>query len=52
MTGLWQVIGRNDTTYAKRVALDTQYVDRRTAWLDLCILLKTVCVVLTREGAR
>jgi exopolysaccharide production protein ExoY len=52
MTGLWQVSGRNDTTYEERVALDRQYVDNRSLWLDASILLKTVKVVLFREGAR
>ncbi len=52
ITGLWQVSGRNNTTYEERVALDRQYVERRSAWLDARILLKTVVVVLSRHGAR
>jgi lipopolysaccharide/colanic/teichoic acid biosynthesis glycosyltransferase len=51
MTGLWQVSGRNWTTYERRVELDHVYVKNRSAWLDLKILAKTVLVVLTREGA-
>jgi exopolysaccharide production protein ExoY len=52
MTGLWQVSGRNNTTYDERVALDQRYIDDRSVWLDLSILLKTVKVVVTRDGAR
>lgn len=52
ITGLWQVSGRNDTSYDERVALDRSYVEQRTMWLDLRILFKTVGVVLSRDGAR
>lgn len=52
ITGLWQVSGRNNTSYEERVALDKLYVERRTAWFDARILLKTVPVVLARHGAR
>ena len=51
MTGLWQVSGRNRTSYARRVALDRHYVERRTLAMDLAILLRTVKVVLERDGA-
>jgi lipopolysaccharide/colanic/teichoic acid biosynthesis glycosyltransferase len=52
VTGLWQVSGRNNTTYERRVQLDRQYVERRSLGLDVFILVKTVKVVITREGAR
>ena len=52
MTGLWQVSGRNNTSYAERVALDESYIDNRSMLGDLTILLKTVKVVLVRDGAR
>jgi exopolysaccharide production protein ExoY len=52
ITGLWQVNGRNNTTYEERVALDRRYVEQRSLWLDICILLKTVRVVVACEGAR
>lgn len=51
MTGLWQVNGRNRTSYARRVELDRLYVENRSAWLDCKILAKTLVVLLTREGA-
>ncbi len=52
ITGLWQVSGRNNTTYAERVELDRSYVEDRSLWMDACILFKTVKVVVAREGAR
>lgn len=52
MTGLWQVSGRNNTTYEERVALDRSYVEQRSMWLDLRILFRTVGVVVARDGAR
>ena len=52
MTGLWQVSGRNNTTYEERVALDRQYVERRSAFFDAYILFKTIKVVFLRNGAR
>jgi lipopolysaccharide/colanic/teichoic acid biosynthesis glycosyltransferase len=51
MTGLWQVSGRNNLTYAQRVALDARYVETRSPWMDLRILARTVNVLLTRDGA-
>lgn len=51
MTGLWQVSGRNRTSYARRVALDQRYVEQRSLAMDLRILLRTVGVVLRRDGA-
>ncbi len=52
ITGLWQVSGRSDTGYDERVALDVRYVRSRSLWMDLAILLRTVRVVVAREGAR
>ena len=52
ITGLWQVSGRNNTTYEERVALDRHYVERRSLSVDVAILFRTVRVLLTREGAR
>lgn len=52
VTGLWQVSGRSDTTYDERVALDVSYVHGRTFFGDVAIILKTVKVILKRDGAR
>ena len=51
ITGLWQVTGRNDTEYRRRVVLDTYYVRNQNLLLDVYILFKTVLVVLGRTGA-
>lgn len=51
LTGLWQISGRNDTEYNRRVAMDRQYVCRASIQFDLLIISKTVLVVLDRRGA-
>jgi exopolysaccharide production protein ExoY len=51
ITGLWQVKGRNDTDYRRRVVLDTYYVRNQNLLLDLYILVKTMRVVLGGSGA-
>ena len=51
ITGLWQVSGRNDTTYEERVSLDEYYVRNWSIWLDIYILARTVAIVLQRKGA-
>ena len=51
LTGLWQVSGRSDTGYAKRVKLDTYYVRNWSVWMDIYILAKTPLAVLSRKGA-
>jgi Undecaprenyl-phosphate galactose phosphotransferase WbaP len=51
LTGLWQISGRNNTTYEERVAFDEYYVRNWSIWMDTYILLRTVSVVLTAEGA-
>ncbi len=52
ITGLWQVSGRSDTNYVRRVALDVEYVVNWSPWLDLWIILRTVVAVVTLRGAR
>ena len=52
MTGLWQVSGRNDVSYAARVALDASYVLQRGLMRDFAILLRTPIAVLRRSGAK
>ena len=51
ITGLWQVSGRSDLSYAQRVSLDTWYVLNWSPWHDLAIILKTIPAVLSRKGA-
>ncbi|HOJ20206.1 MAG TPA: undecaprenyl-phosphate galactose phosphotransferase WbaP [Armatimonadota bacterium] len=51
LTGLWQVSGRAETTFAERIAFDNYYVRNWSLWLDLYILARTVWVVLFGRGA-
>lgn len=51
ITGLWQISGRNNTTYDERVRLDEYYVRHWSMLLDLYILLRTVKTVVSAEGA-
>jgi Undecaprenyl-phosphate galactose phosphotransferase WbaP len=51
ITGLWQVSGRNNTTYEERVTFDEYYVRNWSIWLDAYILIRTVKAVLSAEGA-
>lgn len=51
ITGLWQVSGRNDVGYCRRIAMDRAYAMRSCLMLDLRILLRTVAVVLGQRGA-
>jgi lipopolysaccharide/colanic/teichoic acid biosynthesis glycosyltransferase len=50
LTGLWQVSGRNRLTLVEGLALDIDYVRRRSFWLDLRILVRTVPAVLRGDA--
>lgn len=51
LTGIWQVSGRNNTTYTHRVHLDETYVDSQTFWLDLKLIAKTIPCMIFARGA-
>ena len=51
ITGFWQTSGRNDVSFAGRVAMDTWYVRNWSIWLDLMYLFKTAKIVFTGKGA-
>jgi lipopolysaccharide/colanic/teichoic acid biosynthesis glycosyltransferase len=51
LTGLWQVSGRSQLTVEDMVALDIEYVRRRSLWMNLRILVRTVPAVLSLRGA-
>jgi len=51
ITGLWQVSGRSRLTFREMVALDIEYVKRRSLKLDLEILVKTIPAVFSSKGA-
>ena len=51
ITGLWQVLGRNDIPFDEMTKLDYLYVTNWSLWWDLKILCQTIPVVLGRRGA-
>ena len=51
LTGLWQVSGRNHVDFDQWMALDLEYIDNWSLWLDIKIILKTVPAVLRGSGA-
>jgi exopolysaccharide biosynthesis polyprenyl glycosylphosphotransferase len=51
LTGFWQVMGRQLTTYQERIQMDMFYIDHWSIWLDLLIIAKTFWKVLCAEGA-
>jgi exopolysaccharide biosynthesis polyprenyl glycosylphosphotransferase len=50
ITGLWQVLGRNDIGYDEMVKLDYLYVTNWSLWWDMKLLLRTVPIVFGRRG--
>lgn len=51
LTGLWQVSGRSEINFDKRIAIDARYVDTISLMNDLVIMLRTPTVMLTGRGA-
>ncbi len=51
VTGLWQISGRNDVSYQRRVLLDKFYVRKRSLRLDFYIIAKTIPAVLKAKGS-
>ena len=51
ITGLWQVSGRSDTTYRRRVTMDVVYARRKSFWWDVKLLALTLPAVLLSRGA-
>ena len=51
LTGLWQVNGRNDTTFEDRLRIDKEYIEKRSFILDFKIFLRTFLKVFGKEGA-
>jgi lipopolysaccharide/colanic/teichoic acid biosynthesis glycosyltransferase len=50
LTGLWQVSGRNDVDYERRVSLDGWYVRNWTLWYDILILFRTLLIVPSKAS--
>lgn len=51
LTCIWQVSGRSDVSYSKRIELDEAYVDNRSFVLDLKLIFKTIPSILSSKGA-
>jgi exopolysaccharide production protein ExoY len=51
LTGLWQISGRNDVSYAARVAFDTHYVQNWSMLSDFSIVVKTIPAVCFSRGS-
>jgi lipopolysaccharide/colanic/teichoic acid biosynthesis glycosyltransferase len=51
VTGLWQICGRSKLPMQQGLDLDVEYVQRRSFWLDVWILIKTVPAVFSAAGA-
>jgi Undecaprenyl-phosphate galactose phosphotransferase WbaP len=50
ITGWWQVMGRNATSFKERLRLDEYYISNWSIWLDIYIMIKTVWVLITGQG--
>jgi exopolysaccharide biosynthesis polyprenyl glycosylphosphotransferase len=51
ITCLWQINGRSEISFSEWVDLDLEYIERRSFWLDVCILIKTIPAVISGRGA-
>lgn len=51
ITGVWQVSGRSEVKFDKRIAMDAEYVDRMSLLYDFRILIKTPSAMITGKGA-
>ncbi len=51
LTCIWQINGRGDVPFEKQVAMDLQYIESRSWWFDLKLIVKTIPAVLTGRGA-
>lgn len=51
ITGIWQVSGRSEVNFDKRIEMDAHYAQELNLWYDLKILLKTPFVMLSGKGA-
>jgi Undecaprenyl-phosphate galactose phosphotransferase WbaP len=50
ITGWWQVMGRNETSFKERLQLDEYYISNWSIWLDMYVVIKTVWVLIRGEG--
>ena len=52
LTGLWQIYGRGGEDFDEWLRWDIRYIEKRSIWFDILILVKTVLVFLSQAGAR
>ena len=50
-TGLWQVSGRNNLNFDEMLKLDLEYIEHRSLWLDIKVMLKTVKIMILPNSA-
>jgi len=48
---LWQIVGRGKIEFDDRLRLDIAYIERRSLWFDINILVRTVTAVFKQKGA-
>ena len=51
LTGLWQVSGRSEMDYQRRVSLESWYVRNWSLWTDITLLMRTFAIILAGHGA-
>jgi undecaprenyl-phosphate galactose phosphotransferase len=51
LTGLWQTSGRNLIPFEQRIDIEVKYVEKRSFWLDLYLILKTIPHMIFSKGA-
>lgn len=51
ITGLWQISGRSELDFNERLRLDIEYIQRRSLWLDVQILFRTLATIFSQRGA-
>jgi undecaprenyl-phosphate galactose phosphotransferase len=51
LTGYWQVSGRSEINFDKRIQMDAEYVKKRSIFYDLYIILKTPWAMISGKGA-
>ncbi len=51
ITGVWQVSGRSEVNFDKRIAMDAQYVKNKSLFYDIIIMLKTPFAMISGRGA-
>lgn len=50
ITGLWQLAGRGETEFDDRLKMDIAYIERRSFWIDILILFRTIFSVIKQKG--